>query len=160
MYSWWWVRMSPETCRVKPLRRIKTQLLHLVGLISLLQLLLFWTKHFIHSVKFLEIRPLKLLLHTSICILVLWNGSSHYVPHDLYQYCCNFLPDILFQFSISPCQIHISSTPLVSLEEAVISRLEVTWLHSAKRNESVLGMRLWWKYKYLILPHPKFNKTL
>ena len=36
MYSWWWVRLSPETCRVKPLRRIKTQLLHLVGLISLL----------------------------------------------------------------------------------------------------------------------------
>ena len=36
MYSWWWVRYSPETCRVKPLRRIKTQLLHLVGLISLL----------------------------------------------------------------------------------------------------------------------------
>ena len=35
MYSWWWVRLSPETCRVKPLRRIKTQLLHLVGLISL-----------------------------------------------------------------------------------------------------------------------------
>ena len=36
MYSWWWVRLSPETCRVKPLRRIKTQLLHLVGLISLI----------------------------------------------------------------------------------------------------------------------------
>ena len=36
MHSWWWVRLSPETCRVKPLRRIKTQLLHLVGLISLL----------------------------------------------------------------------------------------------------------------------------
>ena len=35
MYSWWWVRLSPETCRVKPLRRIKTQLLHLVELISL-----------------------------------------------------------------------------------------------------------------------------
>ena len=31
MYSWWWVRLSPETCGVKPLRRIKTQLLHLVG---------------------------------------------------------------------------------------------------------------------------------
>ena len=30
------MRLSPETCRVKPLRRIKTQLLHLVGLISLL----------------------------------------------------------------------------------------------------------------------------
>ena len=29
------MRLSPETCRVKPLRRIKTQLLHLVGLISL-----------------------------------------------------------------------------------------------------------------------------
>jgi len=29
------VRLSPETCRVKPFRRIKTQLLHLVGLISL-----------------------------------------------------------------------------------------------------------------------------
>ena len=29
-----------ETCRVKPLRRIKTQLLHLVGLISLLYLIL------------------------------------------------------------------------------------------------------------------------
>ena len=28
------VRLSPETCRVKPLRRIKTQLLHLVGLTS------------------------------------------------------------------------------------------------------------------------------
>ena len=37
MYSWCWVRLSPETCRVKPLRRIKTHLLHLVGLISLLQ---------------------------------------------------------------------------------------------------------------------------
>ena len=23
MYSWWWVRLSPETFRVKPLRRIK-----------------------------------------------------------------------------------------------------------------------------------------
>ena len=23
MYSWWWVRLSPETCRIKPLRRIK-----------------------------------------------------------------------------------------------------------------------------------------
>jgi len=33
------VRLSPETCRVKPLRRIKTQLLHLVGLISLLSVL-------------------------------------------------------------------------------------------------------------------------
>jgi len=31
-----WVRLSPETCRVEPLRRIKTQLLHLIGLISLL----------------------------------------------------------------------------------------------------------------------------
>jgi hypothetical protein len=40
MYSWWWVRLSPETCRVKPLRRIKIQLLHLVGLISLLYLIL------------------------------------------------------------------------------------------------------------------------
>ena len=30
------MRLSPETCRVKPLWRIKTQLLHLVGLISLL----------------------------------------------------------------------------------------------------------------------------
>ena len=30
------MRLSPETCRVKPLRRIQTQLLHLVGLISLL----------------------------------------------------------------------------------------------------------------------------
>ena len=30
------MRLSPETCRVKPLQRIKTQLLHLVGLISLL----------------------------------------------------------------------------------------------------------------------------
>ena len=30
------MRLSPETFRVKPLRRIKTQLLHLVGLISLL----------------------------------------------------------------------------------------------------------------------------
>ena len=30
------LRLSPETCRVKPLRRKKTQLLHLVGLISLL----------------------------------------------------------------------------------------------------------------------------
>ena len=36
MYSWWWVRLSPETCRVKPLRRIKMQLLLLVGLISLI----------------------------------------------------------------------------------------------------------------------------
>ena len=33
------MRLSPETCRVKPLRRIKTQLLHLVGLISLLWVL-------------------------------------------------------------------------------------------------------------------------
>ena len=24
MYSWWWVELSPETCRVKPLRRIHT----------------------------------------------------------------------------------------------------------------------------------------
>ena len=24
LYSWWWVRLSPETCRVKPLRRIKS----------------------------------------------------------------------------------------------------------------------------------------
>ena len=31
------MRLSPETCRVKPLRRIKTQLLRLVGLISLLE---------------------------------------------------------------------------------------------------------------------------
>ena len=23
MYFWWWVRLSPETCRVKPLRRMK-----------------------------------------------------------------------------------------------------------------------------------------
>jgi len=37
MYSWWWVRLSPETCRAMPLRKIKTQLLHLVVLISLLQ---------------------------------------------------------------------------------------------------------------------------
>ena len=40
LYSWWWVRLSPETCRVKPLRRIKTQLVQLVGLISLLGKLL------------------------------------------------------------------------------------------------------------------------
>ena len=39
MYSRWWVRLSPETCRVKPLWRIKTQLLHLFGLISLLWLI-------------------------------------------------------------------------------------------------------------------------
>ena len=37
VYSIWWMRLLPETCRVKPLRRIKTQLLHLVGLISLLK---------------------------------------------------------------------------------------------------------------------------
>ena len=37
LYSWWWVELSPETCRVKPLQRIKTQLLHLVVLISLLK---------------------------------------------------------------------------------------------------------------------------
>ena len=24
LYSWWWVELSPETCRVKPLRRINT----------------------------------------------------------------------------------------------------------------------------------------
>ena len=35
------MRLSPETCRVKPLRRIKTQLLHLVGLISLHRLVLY-----------------------------------------------------------------------------------------------------------------------
>ena len=43
MYSWWWVRLSPETCRVKPLRRIKTQLLHLVGLTSLLKSMMLGT---------------------------------------------------------------------------------------------------------------------
>ena len=43
MYSWWWVRLSPETCRVKPLRKIKTQLLYLVGLISLLWRFPSWT---------------------------------------------------------------------------------------------------------------------
>ena len=35
--------LSPETCRIKPLRRIKTQLLHLVGLISLLQSMMLGT---------------------------------------------------------------------------------------------------------------------
>jgi len=35
---------SSETCRVKPLRRIKTQLLHLVGLISLLRKFMFKAK--------------------------------------------------------------------------------------------------------------------
>jgi hypothetical protein len=24
LYSWWWVELSPETCRIKPLRRINT----------------------------------------------------------------------------------------------------------------------------------------
>ena len=42
MYSWWWLRLSPETCREKPLRKIKTQFLHLVGLISLLPGILLW----------------------------------------------------------------------------------------------------------------------
>ena len=40
MYSWWWVRLSPETCKVKPLRRIKTQLLHLVGLFTTISMML------------------------------------------------------------------------------------------------------------------------
>ena len=35
------LRLSPETCRVKPLRRKKTQLLHLVGLISLLYIYIY-----------------------------------------------------------------------------------------------------------------------
>jgi hypothetical protein len=42
------VRLSPETCRVKPLRRIKTQLLYLVGLISLL------SSHKFHTIKFVR----------------------------------------------------------------------------------------------------------
>ena len=33
MYSWWWVGLSPETCRVKAFAENKTQLLHLVGFI-------------------------------------------------------------------------------------------------------------------------------
>ena len=33
MYSWWWVGLSPETCRVKAFAKNKTQLLHLIGII-------------------------------------------------------------------------------------------------------------------------------
>ena len=33
MYSWWWVGLSPETCRVKAFAKNKPQLLHLVGII-------------------------------------------------------------------------------------------------------------------------------
>ena len=33
MYSWWWVGLSPETCRVKTFAKNKPQLLHLVGII-------------------------------------------------------------------------------------------------------------------------------
>ena len=43
------MRLSPETCRVKPLRRIKTQLLHLVGLISLLHASRYVTNHTLHT---------------------------------------------------------------------------------------------------------------
>ena len=32
MYSWWWVGLSPETCRVKAFAKNKPQLLHLVGI--------------------------------------------------------------------------------------------------------------------------------
>ena len=34
MYSWWWVELSPETCRVKPLRRINA-FVAFVGFVSL-----------------------------------------------------------------------------------------------------------------------------
>ena len=33
MYSWWWVELSPETCRVKAFAKNKPQFLHLVGII-------------------------------------------------------------------------------------------------------------------------------
>ena len=33
MYSWWWVGLSPETCRVKAFAKNKPLLLHLVGII-------------------------------------------------------------------------------------------------------------------------------
>jgi len=61
MYSWWWVRLSPETCRVQPLRSIKTQLLHLVGLISLLMIVLSTTQH-----KICPLRSLSNLSNTNI----------------------------------------------------------------------------------------------
>ena len=32
MYSWWWVGLSPETCRVKAFAKNKKHLLHLVGI--------------------------------------------------------------------------------------------------------------------------------
>ena len=77
MYSWWWVRLSPETCRVKSMRRIKTQLLHLVGLTSLLQCVDFYfyvrTAHFIDYYLFVATKcALYLPLFVSIIISSTW----------------------------------------------------------------------------------------
>ena len=75
MYSWWWVRLSPETCRVKPLRRIKTQLLHLVGLISL------------HISSLTYVRKLAINCY-SLHILILSRTCSLNRPIDLYSSEC------------------------------------------------------------------------
>ena len=51
MYSWWWVGLSPETCRVKAFAKNKPQLLHLVGIIftTLLQCYTSGNKNLIKS---------------------------------------------------------------------------------------------------------------
>ena len=45
MYSWWWVGLSPETCRVKAFAKNKPQLLHHVGLIFTSLLIFLYAKN-------------------------------------------------------------------------------------------------------------------
>ena len=80
MYSWWWVRLSPETCRVKPLRRIKTQLLHLVELISLPWLLLHKSSFIYEQCPWPHILPVR-SLRSVICKVPIVILSLHSCCH-------------------------------------------------------------------------------
>ena len=68
------MRFSPETCRVKPLRRIKTQLLHLVGLISLLQSMMLGTT----NIK--NLGDCRWLVYIYMFIIFYIHGSLHRNP--------------------------------------------------------------------------------
>ena len=105
MYSWWWVRLSPETCRVKPLRRIKTQLFHLVGLISL---------------------P---------CLLELNGNFRHVYHHHLFRrLTVSTINDLLLSTTLQCLRINRKPSTLNHREMSPVNRTKYRYRHTAHQH--------------------------
>ena len=57
MYSWWWVGLSPETCRLKAFGKNKTQLLHLGIIFTVDRAISRWVLHVRMHANFLWVIP-------------------------------------------------------------------------------------------------------